>query len=259
MWRLLVLLLALSWLQAIEVKADEPPSSSPSPAVEQYEALLKQFKEVGRSPDLINGFMTLAREHADDPAALKALAWIIVNVREGDQPEAAVQMVLEQHLADENTKDICPQLIKTPTIAGEKLLRGLIDKSSHQSVIANGCFYLAEHLREQLRLHQAISSQPATRRRFEQFYGKQFTAQLVARDAGQMTQEMEGLYDRLATDFADVDKELTEKSQTQLNEIRHLAIGKPAMEIEGEEIYGEKLKLSDFRGKVVVLTFWGHW
>ncbi len=38
-----------------------------------------------------------------------------------------------------------------------------------------------------------------------------------------------------------------------------LAIGKPAPEISGEDVDGVKFKLSDYRGKVVVLDFWGDW
>jgi Tol biopolymer transport system component len=37
------------------------------------------------------------------------------------------------------------------------------------------------------------------------------------------------------------------------------AIGSVAPEIEGEDIDGEPFKLSDYRGKVVVLDFWGDW
>jgi predicted Zn finger-like uncharacterized protein len=36
-------------------------------------------------------------------------------------------------------------------------------------------------------------------------------------------------------------------------------IGQLAQEIEGEDIDGVPFKLSDYRGKVVVLDFWGHW
>jgi hypothetical protein len=39
----------------------------------------------------------------------------------------------------------------------------------------------------------------------------------------------------------------------------HLSIGKEAPEIEGDDIDGESFKLSDYRGKVVLLDFWGHW
>lgn len=35
--------------------------------------------------------------------------------------------------------------------------------------------------------------------------------------------------------------------------------GNVAKEIEGEDIDGKKFKLSDYRGKVVLLDFWGNW
>jgi hypothetical protein len=38
-----------------------------------------------------------------------------------------------------------------------------------------------------------------------------------------------------------------------------LTMGNQAPEIEGEDIEGSPLRLSDHRGKVVVLTFWGFW
>ena len=36
-------------------------------------------------------------------------------------------------------------------------------------------------------------------------------------------------------------------------------VGQLAKEIAGEDIDGVKFKLSDYRGKVVLLDFWGHW
>lgn len=38
-----------------------------------------------------------------------------------------------------------------------------------------------------------------------------------------------------------------------------LGVGKPAPDIEGSDIDGKLFKLSDYRGKVVMLDFWGHW
>jgi hypothetical protein len=38
-----------------------------------------------------------------------------------------------------------------------------------------------------------------------------------------------------------------------------LSISQLAPDIEGEDLDGVKFKLSDYRGKVVVLDFWGHW
>ncbi|MBM3833821.1 MAG: PDZ domain-containing protein [Verrucomicrobia bacterium] len=36
-------------------------------------------------------------------------------------------------------------------------------------------------------------------------------------------------------------------------------VGQPAPEIEGEDVDGKKFKLSDYKGKVVLLDFWGDW
>ena len=36
-------------------------------------------------------------------------------------------------------------------------------------------------------------------------------------------------------------------------------IGNLAPKIQGEDLDGVKFKLSDYRGKVVVLDFWGDW
>ena len=38
-----------------------------------------------------------------------------------------------------------------------------------------------------------------------------------------------------------------------------LAIGKVAPEIEGADVNGMPFKLSDYRGQVVLLDFWGDW
>jgi hypothetical protein len=37
------------------------------------------------------------------------------------------------------------------------------------------------------------------------------------------------------------------------------AIGRPAPEIVGKDLDGRPMRLSDFRGKIVMLDFWGDW
>jgi hypothetical protein len=36
-------------------------------------------------------------------------------------------------------------------------------------------------------------------------------------------------------------------------------IGEAAPEIDGEDIEGNRFKLSDYRGKVIVVDFWANW
>ena len=46
-------------------------------------------------------------------------------------------------------------------------------------------------------------------------------------------------------------------AKAELAELRHLALGKQAPEIEGKDLDDHEMRLSDHRGKVVVLVFWG--
>jgi cytochrome oxidase Cu insertion factor (SCO1/SenC/PrrC family) len=41
--------------------------------------------------------------------------------------------------------------------------------------------------------------------------------------------------------------------------LRNLSVGRTAPEITGQDVDGKTFKLSDYRGKVVLLDFWGHW
>ena len=51
----------------------------------------------------------------------------------------------------------------------------------------------------------------------------------------------------------------TTAAQPPVNAKVGLEVGNLAPEIIGEDIDGKKFKLSDYRGKVVMLDFWGDW
>ncbi|HLN26548.1 MAG TPA: hypothetical protein VK395_02245 [Gemmataceae bacterium] len=50
-----------------------------------------------------------------------------------------------------------------------------------------------------------------------------------------------------------------ERASILLLKIQHLGLGKSAPEIVGRDIQDQLLKLSDYRGQVVLLDFWGFW
>jgi hypothetical protein len=55
------------------------------------------------------------------------------------------------------------------------------------------------------------------------------------------------------------DKRLKAQLEGNLYEQEHLQIGMVAPEIEGKDLDGVAFKLSDYRGKVLLLDFWGYW
>jgi thiol-disulfide isomerase/thioredoxin len=52
---------------------------------------------------------------------------------------------------------------------------------------------------------------------------------------------------------------LATTAKEELSQLRRWGLGKVAQQTEGEDMDGQKMKLSDHRGRVVVLTFWATW
>jgi thiol-disulfide isomerase/thioredoxin len=48
-------------------------------------------------------------------------------------------------------------------------------------------------------------------------------------------------------------------AQRELEEIKTRGLGKPAPEVAGEDLDGKPIRLSGYRGKVVLLSFWATW
>ncbi len=75
-------------------------------------------------------------------------------------------------------------------------------------------------------------------------------------------EEVEKLYETIVDKYADVESrrgKIGAVAKNALFEMRFLAVGREAPDIEGEDIDGVEFKLSDYRGKIVLLDFWGNW
>ena len=242
------------------IRADDEPKPALSPA-EQFKVLVDKFEQDGQPREIAGKFLELARKHPKDPVAVDALVWIVSNVRRGSELSRALPMLTKDHIKSEKLAPICRKLVRRPSLATERLLRGALKRSPHKSVRAQACFHLAAYLKRQVSLMKSLKEQP-DRRRFEQFYGKGFTKHLASLKEDRVSKEIEKLYEQVAKSFADVRTTGGAMGQTAKKElfaIRHLSVGRPAPEIKGEDIDGQVFKLSDYRGKVIVLDFWGHW
>jgi hypothetical protein len=79
-----------------------------------------------------------------------------------------------------------------------------------------------------------------------------------AKDADDFYQKARTYFEEGVKKYAG-DKALSTQFQDALYLLETRSIGRVAPEIEGEDLDGKGFKLSDYRGKVVVLDFWGHW
>lgn len=110
-----------------------------------------------------------------------------------------------------------------------------------------------------VRVAQMMST-PEFVREMEKRGDKELVGYLKKLDVSQTNAEAARLFERVITEFADVShhgKSLADHAKPYYDSVTKVAIGKRAPEIDGRDVSGKALKLSDFRGKVVVISFWG--
>lgn len=232
-----------------------------SDAAKQYKELIAEFEKDGEVRESAGRFLKLAGHYPTDPVATDALVWIVENVRRGRELEQAMTALAKDHSQNPKLAAVCGKLAFRPSLATERLLRVLREKSPHKDVRAPASLFLAVYLQRQLRLIDALK-QEEDPQRFAQFYGEEFATHLKELDVSASLREIEQIYEDVSRKFADVpieDTTMGEAARLQLYAIRNLSLGRTAPEITGEDIDGKSFKLSDYRGKVVLLDFWGHW
>lgn len=148
--------------------------------------------------------------------------------------------------------------------ASPKFLRGVVEKSPSREIRGKACLALAQQAEYRLRKAQECKDYPDRAKRSESVYGKKIVAKLRNADLDKLRREAVASYERVGKDYGDLSAEqggtIKELAEIKLEVLRNpIVVGKPAPEIAGEDIDGKRFKLSDYRGKVVLLDFWGNW
>ena len=208
-------------------------------------------------------FKTLADELEGQPAAAACWTWVVSNSRGLEQGQA-LAVLREHHLQDEALADACRALGgRVPSHDAELFLRAVLEKSPHNEVRGLACFALADTFMGMARTARALAgADDELLARYGEFYGKEAVAILSSADASEFDLSAEKFFSRTAEEYGDVAGRrgtLRKAAEAKLFELRNLAIGKVVPDIEGEDIDGVAFKLSDYRGKVVMLDFWGDW
>jgi len=172
--------------------------------------------------------LAIARENPKSGVALDSLVWLISHGTP-PQTESEALKILATDFADNPkvAQQIVPRLQWSSSAEARQLIEAVIDKAPDAAGKGTAKLTLAVYLKNN---------------------GN-------AKDA-------EKLLDEVAANYADVkfgSSSLADAARAELFEIRDLAVGKPAPEIVGQSVNGTAMKLSDYRGKVVVLDFFGDW
>jgi S1-C subfamily serine protease/thiol-disulfide isomerase/thioredoxin len=219
-------------------------------AYDAFNRELKEQTEEGRSqqqiahfvatsnpvPIFTEKFFALAEQNRQQLVALESLASVceLLHLPGAYSSPAflrATSRMLQDHLNDPALGDVLVEISHSANDESLSWLRQICQKAKEPLVAGPACYALARALQESQ--SSALSE-----------------AEIVA------------LLERVARDFADLPHgEITlgmAASALQF-EVQHLSVGKQAPEIVGLNLAGQEFKLSDFRGKVLVIDFFADW
>jgi hypothetical protein len=172
----------------------------------------------------------------------------------------AIAILLRDHLQSEKLAEACKRVHYGFRQECESFLRTVMEKSPHREVQGLACLRLAQFLKYRSQRLDLLKDQPELARRFEGLYGKMYIDALRRQDRAQVVAETESLFEQAIQRYGDVQVPfggtVGETAKLELHEIRYLSVGKVVQDIEGADQDGRNFKLSDYRGKVVLLYFW---
>jgi len=166
--------------------------------------------------------IALAEKDPKSPAAADALIWALRHsYYDQSVGPQAITLLKEYHIESEKLGDACQMLAYNNSKENREFLNTVIEKNPHDKVKGAASLGLGQML---------ASANPT---------------------------EAEKHLNAVIEKYGD--KSQKERAKGELFEMHNLAIGKVAPDIEGEDVDGKRFKLSDYRGKVVAIDFWGDW
>lgn len=200
----------------------------------------------------------------DRKTAVAALSWIVKNdYRDSPTAQAALVRLSGDFVDDDALVDVSRQIVGwMPSVAAETFFTEAA-QSSNKAVRGNAVYWHAMYLKSKADLVRILRDpkQASRHAAAETAFGKDAVTLLKLFDPAKIDVKYQTLLEQ-ASEFSDVPSfrgTIADVAKSELFELRNLEVGKPAPEIAGVDLSGKELKLSDYRGKIVVLSFWGSW
>lgn len=179
-------------------------------------------------------FLHLAGEQAGRTAATRSLTWIVFEMgRRPDLVKSSLDELRASHLQNAELSHLLENEKLLRVLPGEEILpflHAVVEETSHTELEAAA---LCARSRFYLRTWSGRSPSDADKA----------AAKADFRRAAKLAKcSTVGLW-----------------AEGERFEEEHLQVGMPAPDIRGRDLNGEPMSLLDFRGKVVLLDFWGDW
>ncbi|MEX2186161.1 MAG: hypothetical protein WD875_05170 [Pirellulales bacterium] len=277
----------------LAVASDGNGQDTPTTPQEQYDALRKEYDRASSSAvpltdaerlefvgrvykhrnALAQKFLELAEKHPSDPIALDALVqsvwqvnttpWPVELVGEDTARAKAFERIEHDYIKSDKLGPLCQRVSYGFCQEYESFLRAVLAQNPHRQVQATACLSLGQFLSGRLHRIELCQEQPALAKEFEGLYGEAYFAQLQRQNQESTNREIEAVLEQAMEKYGDVQltagNTIGALAKVKLHEIRFLRVGKEAQDIEGADQEGKQFKLSDYRGKAVLLDFWSQY
>lgn len=207
--------------------------------MEQYKAATTDAErgkalELRRGREFVPEFRALADECAGTDTAGRALLWTLRIGLEREPAREVVARLLEEHMESDVLAELPQELSGSAAVIGagevDRVLKELIEFSPRKATQGQALFVLG-------------------------------SSQIESKDAAVKAAGRKAL-ERVVADHADLENyrgKISEQAGGILFRLDKLQLGMVAPEMEAVDENGVAWKLSDYRGKVVLVDFWGYW
>lgn len=197
-------------------------------------------------------YVAFAKEYPEAPEAVQALSWAAARgdaVTKGE----AMDILLKNHGDADEIAGVISGLAYDSSENTEKQLRELSKEAANDKLKGIATLTLASFIGNVVRTQKYLEANPDADMGENQDYIVAFK---------EKSGEREALYEEVLANYANISTRrgtLGDSATAALFELRNLQVGMDVPDIEGADLDGVDFKLSDYKGKVVLLDFWGNW
>jgi peroxiredoxin len=212
----------------------------------------------------MNKVLTSVRPHAAKKAAAEPLSWWLTQNPAAVEALGVAELLVGHHVTNSHTLDAAIRQRHTPW--AEIIFRAVSTADVPRDRKAAAIFRLALWLAAK---SEFLADQEAMAAADPGYKPAEGDARLLdelrrqKRDAAAMEAEAVKGFKAVLESYADVKDlrgyMLADVAKSSLYALENLRVGKVAPDIEADDLDGRRFKLSENRGKVVVLVFWAAW
>lgn len=224
------------------------------------------FRKENPHPATAQRLLELAKAHPQDPVAYASLVWIVETTEFGpasEKPYAeAIDLLATRYVDHKDNGKLLERMAKSPFLATPKFLQAVFDKHPSAGTRGQAGFHLGLCLKNYAATVERLRSEPEMAKNAELVVGLEMVKAFKDADTTKLLARADEVFARVQKDYpfhAYKKTNLARAAEGELYELRRLQVGMTVPELEGEDTDGKPIKLSDYRGKVTVVAFWGTW